>query len=106
MKRIALSVIVAGMAAANGAEPKGREVFEHYCSDCHGPGDAPATVQLGRTRGKDKALLTERTDLQPEYIEFIVRHGLKSMPPFAPADLDAAKLKALVAYLAKKEPPK
>jgi hypothetical protein len=35
-----------------------------------------------------------------------VRHGLKSMPPFAPADLDAAKLKALVAYLTKKEAPK
>jgi mono/diheme cytochrome c family protein len=104
MKRIALSVIVAGIAvAANGAEPKGREVFEHYCSHCHGPGDAPATVQLGRTRGKDKALLAERTDLAPEYIEFIVRHGLKSMPPFAPADLDAAKLKALVAFLTKKE---
>jgi mono/diheme cytochrome c family protein len=105
MKRIALSVIVACFTiAANGAEPKGREVFESYCSHCHGPGDAPATVQLGRTRGMDKALLAERTDLQPEYIEFIVRHGLKSMPPFAPADLDAAKLKALIAFLTKKEP--
>ena len=58
-------------------------------------------MQLGRTRGKDKALLTERTDLAPEYIEYIVRHGLKSMPPFAPGDLDEAKFKALIAFLTK-----
>ena len=89
--------------AAGAAEPKGRDVFENYCSHCHGPGDAPATVQLGRTRGADKALITERTDLVPEYVQFVVRHGLKSMPPFAPSDLDDAKLKALIAFLKKQE---
>lgn len=105
MKRVILLVgLIAG--AANAAEPKGEEVFENYCSYCHGPGDAPATVQLGRTRGADKALLAERTDLVPEYIQFVVRHGLKSMPPFAPADLDDAKLKALLAFLTKREPAK
>ena len=85
-------------------EEKGKEVFEHYCSHCHGPGDAPGTVQLGRTRGKDKGLLTQRTDLAPEYIEYIVRHGLKSMPPFAPSDLTEARLKALIGFLMKQEP--
>jgi mono/diheme cytochrome c family protein len=93
--------LAAGTAA--GAEPAGKEVFEQYCSHCHGPGDAPATVQLSRTRGKEKGLLTERTDLAPEYIEYIVRHGLKSMPPFVPSDLTDAKLKALVAFLGKRE---
>jgi mono/diheme cytochrome c family protein len=104
MRPIALLLIgataLAGMgAAAAGEKPQGKEVFAQYCSQCHGPGDAPGTVQLGRTRGKDKALLAERSDLAPEYIEYIVRHGLKSMPPFAPSDLDDARLKALVEYL-------
>jgi mono/diheme cytochrome c family protein len=93
--------LAAGTAA--GAEPTGKEIFDQYCSHCHGPGDAPATVQLSRTRGKEKGLLTARTDLAPEYIEYIVRHGLKSMPPFVPSDLTEAKLKALVAFLAKQE---
>ena len=84
-------------------EPKGSEVFEHYCSHCHGTADAPGTVQLSRTRGKDKGLLTQRTDLAPDYIEYIVRHGLKSMPPFAPSDLDETKLKALIAFLMKQD---
>jgi cbb3-type cytochrome c oxidase subunit III len=68
----------------------------------HGSSDGPATMQLRRTRGKDRALLTERTDLGADYIEYVVRHGLKSMPPFAPADLTDAKLKVLAAFLAKK----
>jgi mono/diheme cytochrome c family protein len=81
----------------------GQEVFEHYCVQCHGPGDWPGTMQLARTRGKERALLAERKDLAPDYVEAIVRHGLKSMPPFAPSDLTDAKLKALVQFLTKKK---
>jgi mono/diheme cytochrome c family protein len=80
----------------------GKEVFDHYCTYCHGANDGPGTMQLGRTRGKGQALLTERTNLSRDYIEYVVRHGLKSMPPFAPSDLTDAKLKALAAFLAKK----
>ncbi len=104
MKRIALMLIgvsaLAGLARpAAGAEMKGKEVFDHYCVHCHGAGDWPGTMQLARTRGKDRALLAERTDLTSDYIEYIVRHGLKSMPPFTPSDLTDAKLEALVGFL-------
>jgi (+)-pinoresinol hydroxylase len=84
-----------------GADMTGQEVFDHYCTDCHGSADGPGTTQLGRTRGKDKGLLTQRKDLAPEYIAYIVRHGLRSMPPFAPSDLTEARLKALVEFLTK-----
>jgi len=108
MSRFALllggaSALACAATPAAGEELKGKEVFEQYCSYCHGPGVAPGTVQLSRTRGKEKGLLTERTDLQPAYIEYIVRHGLKSMPPFVPSDLNEAKLKALVGFLTKQE---
>jgi Cytochrome c. len=101
MKQIALLLLISSSAFA--AEPKGSEVFDHYCRHCHGAADAPGSVQLSRTRGKDKGLLTQRTDLAPEYIEYVVRHGLKSMPPFAPSDLDESKLKALIAFLTKQD---
>ena len=65
----------------------------------HGSADGPGTSQLSRTRGKDKALLTERKDLAADYVEYIVRHGLKAMPPFAPGDLPDARLKALASFL-------
>ena len=106
MKHMAVATLVvsafANMAMpADGTEMTGKEVFDHYCNYCHGSGDGPGTMQLRRTRGRDKALLTERTDLTPEYIKFIVRHGLRSMPPFVPSDLTDAKLEALTGFLVK-----
>jgi mono/diheme cytochrome c family protein len=107
MKRIACTSILASVLVVlttptRAADTTGKEVFDHYCSYCHGSSDGPGTMQLRRTRGKDQALLTERTNLSPDYIEYVVRHGLKSMPPFAPSDLTEAKLKVLAAFLAKK----
>jgi mono/diheme cytochrome c family protein len=106
MKRVVgVSLLVGALAGmtlpAVGAEMTGKEVFDHYCTYCHGAADGAGTTQLARTRGKDKALLTERRDLSASYIEYVVRHGLKAMPPFVPSDLTEARLKALVAFLAK-----
>jgi len=89
-------------APVRAADMTGRQVFNHYCSYCHGSSDGPGTMQLRRTRGKDQALLIERTNLSPDYIEYVVRHGLRSMPPFAPSDLTDARLEVLAAFLAKK----
>lgn len=105
MKSIALSASAALLAAtvpALAADLSGQEVFDRHCVHCHGPGNEGAgTLQLARTRGADKALLTERTDLRPEYIQYIVRHGLKAMPAFVPSDLTDAELEALNDYLTK-----
>jgi mono/diheme cytochrome c family protein len=84
---------------AGAAQMSGAELFAHYCSYCHGTGDGPGSAQLAKTRGTDKALLLRRTDLAPDYIQYVVRHGLKAMPPFVPSDLTDARLKVLAAYL-------
>jgi len=86
---------------ASGAEMTGQEVFGHYCAACHGAADGPGTTQLARTRGKEQALLVQRRNLTTEYVEYVVRHGLKAMPPFVPSDLTEARLQALSAFLAK-----
>jgi len=103
MKPIALAASMALLFAATPAgaeELTGKAVFDRHCIHCHGPGnEAVGTLQLGRTRGKDKALLTERTDLPPVYIQMIVRQGLKAMPAFVPSDLTDVQLKALTDYL-------
>ncbi|MCP5145878.1 MAG: cytochrome c [Gammaproteobacteria bacterium] len=96
----AVLVGTCGVVCAQDAVQAGKTVFERDCIQCHGPGnEAVGTLQLARTRGEDKALLTERTDLVPAYIEYIVRHGLNAMPPFVPSGLTETELKALVAYL-------
>lgn len=102
MSSFVASVLAVLATPAHAADMAGKEVFDHYCTYCHGSSDGPGTMQLRRTRGKEQALLTERTNLTRDYIEYVVRHGLKSMPPFTPSDLTDAKLKALTAFLAKK----
>ena len=107
MRRVAcmafvVSAIPVLATQARAADMSGKELFDHYCTYCHGSSEGPGTMQLRRTRGKDQAVLTERTNLSPDYIEYVVRHGLKSMPPFAPSDLTDARLRVLAAFLAKK----
>lgn len=99
---LAVSTLAALTTPATAAEMTGKEVFDYYCTHCHGSADGPGTMQLSRTHGKDRGLLTQRTDLASDYVEYIVRHGLRSMPPFVPSDLTDAKLKALVAFLTRK----
>ena len=101
---LALSLSLIRAMPAIGAEMSGKEVFEHYCAACHGSSDGPGTMQLARTRGKEQSLLAERKNLTSDYIEYVVRHGLRSMPPFVPSDLTDARLQALAAFLAKTEP--
>jgi mono/diheme cytochrome c family protein len=94
--------LLAGLSAniTAGAETSGEAIYNRECVQCHGPGlESTGTQQLARTRGEDKALLTERDDLEAAYIEYVVRHGLRAMPPFAPAGLTDDELAALTEYL-------
>jgi len=100
----ALALLGASLGSSLGAaaaDSSGQEVFAHYCAACHGSADGTGTMQLARTRGPQRALLAERTDLTAQYIDYVVRHGLKAMPPFVPSDLDDGKLRALDSFLAK-----
>jgi mono/diheme cytochrome c family protein len=97
---IASAALLATSAPAVAADLTEKEVFDRHCVHCHGQrDDAPGTLQLARTRGRDKAVLTERDDLPAAYIRMIVRQGLKAMPAFVPSDLTEAQLATLADYL-------
>jgi (+)-pinoresinol hydroxylase len=104
MKRawsLALPLLLTGIIPAKvWADMTGKEVFDRNCVQCHAPGmEHPGTRQLGLTRGEDKAVLAERDDLATEYVRYVVRHGLQSMPGFYPSDLTDVQLEALAEYL-------
>jgi mono/diheme cytochrome c family protein len=78
----------------------GAELFNLRCGICHmqmGTG----TITLGRRLGRDKALLTSRTDLDANYIKSAVRGGIGSMPALTRVDLSDAELDTIVTYLAR-----
>jgi mono/diheme cytochrome c family protein len=99
---IALPALTLAACHARAADVPGKQIFQHYCAECHAPGFGhPGTQQLGWTRGESRALLERRTDLRPEYIRLVVRNGLLEMPPFRPTEIDEAQLQQLAAYLAR-----
>jgi mono/diheme cytochrome c family protein len=91
--------ITMGSAVAADAPP-GKALFDRDCAPCHAAGTGHAgTMRLAETRGPAKAVLEQRTDLDPAYIRLVVRRGLVEMPPWRPSELDDAALNQLVQYL-------
>ncbi len=83
-------------------ELSGEEVYRKWCEGCHMDSPfAPGTIQLRQSRGEDKALITRRTDLTPEYIKQLVRKGLNGMPLFRRTEISDSELGALLEYLVK-----
>ena len=96
--------------AGNSRLDQGKQVYDYWCLPCHGAGlglpgfaELPGTQQL-RIKYRDTAippLLTERTDLVPEFVKVIVRQGVSFMPQFRKTEISDADLDALAAYLAR-----
>jgi len=91
----------------------GKQVYDYWCLPCHGEGlglpgfaELPGTQQL-RIKYRDSTvspLLTERTDLVPDFVKVIVRQGVSFMPQFRKTEISDADLDALAAYLARDTP--
>ncbi|MBS0367044.1 MAG: cytochrome c [Proteobacteria bacterium] len=81
--------------------PRGYVEYQNSCSVCHGPmPERPGTRALAaKYKGSLPAMLEDRTDMQPEFIRYIVRNGISVMPPFRKTEVTDAQLDAIVAYL-------
>ena len=100
---LVLGVSWAAQANAQSAPSHGREVFDKWCAPCHGAGLAkPATAALAvKYKGQKPALLEERTDLTPDFVKYMVRHGVYTMPASRKTEISDDDLDALAAYLSK-----
>jgi mono/diheme cytochrome c family protein len=98
----ALSGAAAG-APASGADPArvaGAAIYGKWCSDCHSTPGGPGSMALERKyHGQLPAILNQRTDLSPDYIGQVVRHGASFMPSFRKTEISNAELAQLGAYL-------
>jgi mono/diheme cytochrome c family protein len=69
----------------------GAEVYEKVCTFCH-------ETRIGPTiRGRG---------LDPIYVSFIVRNGIRAMPAFREAEIDDQSLQKLAEYVSKQEAEK
>jgi mono/diheme cytochrome c family protein len=102
--RAALALLLCAATLAGAAEDlsteqqQGKALFEATCNHCHNARGF-GTERLRARLPEDRAVLVERTDLDPAYIRTIVRNGLASMPAYTPTDLDESQIRAIAAYL-------
>jgi (+)-pinoresinol hydroxylase len=83
------------------ARSAGGKTFDKWCSDCHSTAGGPGSLALQRKyRGNFPAILEQRSDLRPDYVTLVVRHGISFMPSFRKTEISDADLVLLAAYLA------
>jgi len=100
---VTVALFCASAAQAAGDPVKGKQVFDRWCTQCHGRGPGhPGTQSLAvRYRGSTPEALEDRTDLPPKVTALYVREGVQLMPFFRKTEISDAELADLSAYLAK-----
>jgi mono/diheme cytochrome c family protein len=107
--RLTLVVLLWALpAAAQDPARRAPEVYEKWCTPCHGAGDnKPGTISAGALyKGSKPAVLAERSDLTPAGIRSAVRTGMYIMPRFRKTEVSDAELDTIVAFLTRTQPVK
>ena len=96
-----LSFAHGGASAQDSTLALGERIYLDKCEYCHGDGVQKGGTYVLQARYQDAqpALLTERTDLAPEYISAVLRTWTNGMAPFRPTEISDTELEALVAFL-------
>lgn len=89
-------------APATMARSASGKVFDKWCSDCHSRPTGTGSMALQRKYGGNpSAILEQRSDLNPDYVRQVVRHGISFMPSFRKTEISDAEVALLGAYLSK-----
>jgi len=98
---LALALHSGGATAQESAAERGRQVYDKWCTPCHGAGEGkPGTIAAAALyKGAKPAVLVERTDLTAAGIKTAVRNGVFVMPRFRKTEVTDADLDAIVSYL-------
>ncbi len=99
---LVLALLLPGAARAQSDTGRGRELYQKWCTPCHGTGLGKPGTAAAAAHGVKPAVLEERTNLNPKMIETAVRNGINFMPRFRKTELSNADLAAIVAYLVRK----
>jgi (+)-pinoresinol hydroxylase len=94
-----LLLVVSAHALADA--PDGAKVYQKWCAPCHAPGITHAGTHalMAKYAGRKSGLITEWTDLTPDYVRVMVRTGISVMPQFRKTEISDAELESLARFL-------
>jgi cytochrome c5 len=94
----ALGVSVQAADWTNLAKTGNEQVFGEKCGMCH-RASGMGTTLLSRRLDPEQALLENRRDLQPVFIETVVRSGFNNMFPVSRGEVSDEQLQQIIAHL-------
>lgn len=97
-----LAIGAPAFAADQSQSERGREIYQKWCTPCHGTGLGKPGTAAAAAHGAKPAVLEQRSDLTPKLIETAVRSGVNFMPRFRKTEISNTDLAAVVAYLVHK----
>lgn len=84
------------------ASSDSERIYNQKCGVCHAAGKMyPGYTRL-KARGMQQPTLAERIDLNKDFVKYIARKGLGSMPMFTPIQLSDSDLEAIATWLTEK----
>lgn len=95
---VMLMACTAGASAGEVRHLDGKALYLKECGICHLPGEM-ATNILSRRLGKERGVLASRSDLTPDFIIGVARHGQLMMPRFSRVEVSDPELEAIAKYL-------
>ena len=93
-----LALAASAFAADQPQSDRGREVYQKWCTPCHGTGPEKAGTEAAAAHGIKPPVLEQPINLTPKMIES-VRNGVSFMPRFRKTEISNADLAAISAYL-------
>jgi (+)-pinoresinol hydroxylase len=102
--RLLAAALLCTATSALAAAPDAAKIYQQWCAACHAPGIThPGTHALiAKYAGRKSGVITEWTDLTPDYVRVLVRTGISVMPHFRKTEISDAELDALAIWLARK----
>ncbi len=97
-----MPLAILAFAADQSPADRGREVYQKWCTPCHGTGLGKPGTSAAAAHGLNPAVLEQRTGLTSKMIETAVRDGRNFMPRFRKTEISNADLAAITAYLVHK----
>jgi len=78
----------------------GEDIYDYWCAACHNVGK-PGSIAVMMLHGEQMPMgLNDATNLDADYVRYMVRNGQAAMPHFRHTQISNSQLDALAEYLA------
>jgi len=107
MKQRVLFTVLAVLFTKATFADNGAQLFQYHCAHCHaeGPGHPGTQALAFKYQQTLPAVLTQRTDLNADFVMHYIRNGGGSMPFFRKTEISDIQASQIIQFLTERPEP-